>query len=297
MYFDQINSPPGVFLIFSYRAATVFPLWVPVAIHTAWGDVVIVVRTLTGWLSKGHIYCNFDMYKIFRILRSRWFIMRRVGKHSGPRHLSIVLQLGFVILFDQQYSFTCEVATTGMVVLFVIPPHSFSTFTPYSIVYEQAAQDMMSFLLSDAGTLRPYPSKFQDSFTGHWSYSFTNGIEAILKHIRITDTNPQRFENITTEQRITSHVHILCDITSPSPWVSPCIASLGPLFTRQTDVLPRYLVNICLSIKATRFKFILSNSYEIDRNLDAFKMPIKFQNSTIVTKPNLTASMLHEIWQ
>ena len=117
MNFDQVNSPPGIFFIFSYRAAAVDPLWVPVAIHTAWGDVVKMGRTLNGWLSEGHIYCNFDMSEILRMLRSLKFIMRRVGEYSRSGHLRIALQLGFVILSDQETSFTVEVATVAMVVL------------------------------------------------------------------------------------------------------------------------------------------------------------------------------------
>ena len=84
MDFDQVNAPPGVFIIFSMWATVVVLVWVPVAIHAAWGYVVPVGRTLTGWLSKGHIYCNFDMYRMYRTLKSLWFIIGMVSKHSEP---------------------------------------------------------------------------------------------------------------------------------------------------------------------------------------------------------------------
>ena len=244
MNFDQIYSPPGIFLIFSYRAAAVDPRWVPVAIHAAWGDVVQVVRTLTGWLSEGHIHCNFDMYAIFRVLRLLWI------KHSVSGQLTIVLQLGLVILSDHQDSFTSEVVTAVLVILSCsmsclyitecLSIESFICVTSTHLFYVNLifdCPDRLYFLWLDAGGWHPYPPKFP-SLARRQLYNYTSGSEATL-NIWIFSLIS---ETVKAERRIANHVYIICDILSLSLWVSPLIATPGHLFTRQPDISPQDLV-------------------------------------------------------
>ena len=70
------------------------------------------------------------------------------------------------------------------------------------------------------------------------------------------------------------------------------INSLGPLFTKQTDILMQDLKKF----RSCEIGFRLSQS-KLDRHLSdsAAKMPVKFQSDTIIMTSNLMASRFHKI--
>ena len=86
----------------------------------------------------------------------------------------------------------------------------------------------------------------------------------------------------------------MSDKTKP-PLTRSCLDLIpGPLFTKQTDVLPQDLVKF-------RGREIpvqtVSIALKFDRHLDssAAEMPVKFQSDAIIITSNLAASRLHEI--
>ena len=67
----------------------------------------------------------------------------------------------------------------------------------------------------------------------------------------------------------------------------------GPVFTKQTDILPQDLVK-------SRSRFLnFPIALKFDKHLGnrAAETPVGFQSDTIIITSNLVASRLHEIWR
>ena len=70
----------------------------------------------------------------------------------------------------------------------------------------------------------------------------------------------------------------------------------GPLFTKQTDVLPQDLVT-SRSREIRVYTFTIAVKFERHLASGVAEVPVEFQSDTIIITPNLAASRLHEIWR